>query len=104
MKLKTVVLPAPFGPIRPTSSSGPISRSSSETAVNPPKRMVQRLRCRSGGRGLAVVSIVSGGLSFPQRPDKQSLWPRQNQDDQQGRIQHHPITTEPAKRLGQHRK
>ena len=50
MTLKAVVLPAPFGPIRPTISFFPISMLSSETAVRPPNLMTTR----------SVESMVSG--------------------------------------------
>ena len=36
----TVVLPAPFGPIRPTTSPGLTSNDTSFTATTPPKRTV----------------------------------------------------------------
>src|SRR5438309_11664078 len=39
IKLKTVVLPAPFGPITLTISCGQTSRSRSCTAARPPKRL-----------------------------------------------------------------
>src|SRR2546421_9653866 len=39
IKLKTVVLPAPFGPITLTISLGQTSRSRSCTAARPPKRL-----------------------------------------------------------------
>ena len=42
MRRSSVVLPAPFGPIRPTISSRPIEKLTSFTAVRPPKRLVRR--------------------------------------------------------------
>src|SRR5579859_706807 len=39
MMLKSVVLPAPFGPMRPTISSWATARSTSCTARSPPKRL-----------------------------------------------------------------
>src|SRR6266540_3896576 len=46
--LKIVVFPAPFGPMRPTSSCPSIDRLKSETAVRPPNRIVTFLTSRSG--------------------------------------------------------
>src|SRR4051794_24765863 len=41
MQLNAVVLPAPFGPIRPTISHSSTFRLSPSIAVRPPKRMVR---------------------------------------------------------------
>src|SRR6185437_14924587 len=49
--LKTVVLPAPFGPIRLTISPSPTSRSSSEIARRPPKDNERRSRFRTDPAG-----------------------------------------------------
>src|SRR5262245_46513250 len=43
-----VVLPAPFGPIRPTSCPSPTSRSTSTTARTPPNRTEIPVACRTG--------------------------------------------------------
>src|SRR6266852_3508731 len=58
-RLKHVVLPAPFGPIRPTIS--PVSTVSSTwlTAAKPPKRFVKLRVARSG--------IESGGRTRARR-------------------------------------
>src|SRR3990170_3684727 len=40
MQLKTVVLPAPFGPMRPTISPRPTVISTASKALRPPKFMV----------------------------------------------------------------
>src|SRR5579884_4405619 len=40
MTLNSVVLPAPFGPMMPTSSFSPTCRSTSRSAVSPPNRLV----------------------------------------------------------------
>jgi len=47
MRLKTVVLPAPFGPMSPTISPGRTSKVRSETAVRPPKDLVRPETSRS---------------------------------------------------------
>src|SRR4051812_20393385 len=41
MQLNAVVLPAPFGPMRPTISHSSTDRLSPSIAVRPPKRMVR---------------------------------------------------------------
>src|SRR5919204_1331552 len=51
MRLKTVVLPAPFGPIRPTISPSPTSSETSSTATIPPNRRV-------------TPSIESSGMAY----------------------------------------
>src|SRR5258708_40088315 len=48
MILKTVLLPVPLGPMRPTSSSDPMAKSSALTAVRPPKRIVAFSSWRRG--------------------------------------------------------
>ncbi len=58
MRLKTVVLPAPFGPMSPTNSRSPTVLVSSDTAVNPPKRMVQPSSSSSG------VAMCQADLRF----------------------------------------
>ena len=41
MRLKTVVLPAPFGPMSPTMAPWPTSKEISFTAISPPKDLVR---------------------------------------------------------------
>ena len=53
--LKIVVLPAPFGPISPTSSPGWIAKLNSDTAVRPPKRMVTLRASRSGASEFVIT-------------------------------------------------
>ena len=40
MQLKRVVLPAPFGPIKPQIAPRPTSKETSSSAVTPPNRIV----------------------------------------------------------------
>ena len=47
-ELKTVVLPAPFGPMRPAISPSRIVKLTSSLAVSPPKRFVSFSTSRSG--------------------------------------------------------
>src|SRR6476661_5110553 len=46
MRLKTVVFPAPFGPINPTSAVSPTDRETPLTAFRPPKLFSQSLSSR----------------------------------------------------------
>src|SRR3954468_6559160 len=48
MRRSSVVLPAPFGPMRPTISSRRNSKLTSFTAVRPPKRLVSRSTRKKG--------------------------------------------------------
>src|SRR5450432_3897662 len=102
--LKTVVLPAPLGPIRPTRSVAPISRSIADTAVKPPNCIVHCLRLRSvpGMTNLAhrrarlglwnfANASTSTARAFPQRA-KESLWSQQHQRDEDKRKNDHPIS------------
>ena len=48
MQLTSVILPEPFGPIRPTRSPGCDRRSMSSSATKPPKRLPRPLTSSSG--------------------------------------------------------
>src|SRR5574341_2641334 len=48
MTLKSVVLPAPFGPMMPSRSPARTSNETSRTAVSPPKRLVTRSSVSTG--------------------------------------------------------
>src|SRR5512136_1627756 len=50
MRLRSVVLPAPFGPMRPCTSPTPTSSEAPSTAARPPK--VRRTPCRLSSMGL----------------------------------------------------
>src|SRR5947209_8009600 len=60
MALKTVVLPAPFGPMTEKICPGWTARSTPLTAVTPPNRIVRPLTLR---RDIAT-SRVAGGAGF----------------------------------------
>src|SRR5436853_1848842 len=67
-----VVLPAPFGPIRPKTRPGRTCKLRSLTAVNPPKRLVTRSRTSVGFVSsifsacyVGNVSVVSDSVSEP---------------------------------------
>src|SRR5690349_20371672 len=63
-----VVLPAPFGPISPTSRPGPTSRSTSTTAWTPPKLTEIPVAARTGVIGCpSPGSARRGGDGRPQR-------------------------------------
>src|SRR5438132_6776305 len=55
MRLKTVVFPAPFGPITLMISLGQICKSTSCTAASPPKYLVTLLKA---SRGVPVCSLL----------------------------------------------
>src|SRR5882672_8563278 len=48
MTLKSVVLPAPFGPLTPTIRPCGTSQESPDRAVSPPKDLVTSLNCSRG--------------------------------------------------------
>src|SRR4029077_15527005 len=108
--LKIVVLPAPFGPISPTSSCGSMVRLKSETAVSPPNRIVtcfassscMRLLNRRPGvaiefvRGVAFVAwivrnrVLAPGQHVPQlAASEQTLGTGEHQDDEHDRVDDH---------------
>ena len=56
-----VVLPAPFGPIRPTISPGRTSKVTPSTATTPPNRTVSAsIESVAGGRGAAPEGTTTG--------------------------------------------
>src|SRR5919202_5393538 len=67
MTLKRVVLPAPFGPMMPTSDCSATCRSTCRRAVSPPKRLLtlasssnMALLGWALGRGLLAVDQTTG--------------------------------------------
>src|SRR5919106_4302103 len=89
--LKTVVFPAPFGPIKPYSASGGIVMFSDLTAVRPPNRIVT-LRTESSGRSAKDGPFFlrpqpgPGELAAPE----QTLRAEDHQQYQRERVNHHP--------------
>src|SRR3990172_2170835 len=53
IRLNSVLLPEPFGPMMPCTSPGITARSTSDTAVSPPNRLVRFLTSSSMGPGRA---------------------------------------------------
>ena len=86
MQLKSVVLPAPFGPIRPQIAPRATSKDTSSSAVTPPNRIVSPVDRQQGGRlEVRIVIRASGfrlgqlhGLSVPfiVRLVEASRWPQ----------------------------
>src|SRR6516225_2292100 len=73
MRLSSVVLPAPFGPMTPRISPGATARSTPSTAASPPKRL---RRC------LASSSAMASGLPHP-LAEQAGRTQQQHQNDQQ---------------------
>src|SRR5581483_9810004 len=88
MRLKIVVLPAPLGPIRPTSSPSPRVRSTASTAVSPPKRTVA---FSSWSSGAAMALRAGSDAAFAQPEIEQTLRADDHEHDEQKRINHHAI-------------
>src|SRR3954452_561634 len=63
--LKQVVLPAPFGPIRPRISPGRMSNETSSSATTPPNRIVTFRSASSASAGAATVSVSVSGMCGP---------------------------------------
>src|SRR6266536_1007810 len=77
MTLKSVVLPAPFGPMMPTRSPSPTSKLTSRTAVRPPKRLVTR-----SSVSMLTHSTASSPRADPRRDAHQALGcPAHHQDE-----------------------
>src|SRR5699024_1662712 len=101
--LKTVVLPAPFGPIRPTSAPSSIFMDRSSTARRPPNEMpslitssiaisnalLACLLCRAAGRTLFHKARLDAGIV------------EDHHNDQQDRIDQHAVVVDRAQHLGQ---
>src|SRR6185503_15124675 len=80
MTLNNVVLPAPLGPISPTTSVSPTLKLTLETAVKPPKRLLTLLSSSSTGAPPALEPIGNAAhYAFRHYPDD---------DDQQNAVHH----------------
>src|SRR5882672_3128751 len=97
MRLMSVVLPAPFGPMRPSASPSAMLRSTRSTAVTPPKRFV-RPTVSSNIRG-----SDAGELSRAADLDERHQAARQiDDDDQQDRaLEDVAVILQGAKQLRQ---
>src|SRR5579859_8237510 len=82
MQLKSVVLPAPFGPINPTIERSATSNETSEFAARPPKNLLTCLISR--------MAMVLGG-ALPASPEaakesENSFRHEQNDDDHEDSV------------------
>src|SRR5215470_7529156 len=84
MQLKSVVLPAPFGPMRPTISRGSIESVTFRLATRPPKRLVVPVTERSGAIASALpLEAERGrtrGVARPAGEPRHPPRPRQGQE------------------------
>src|SRR6478736_5749950 len=78
MQLKTVVLPAPFGPISAVISPRRTSNETSSTAVRPPKRMVKWSIVSSGSEFINAIRRPSAVAFFDQRRGNAAALPKRN--------------------------
>src|SRR5215467_14828189 len=64
-RLKTVLLPEPLGPMRPTTVAGSTSKEPFATARSPPKAFVNPATASRGGRPAAVMPTSRSSLLLP---------------------------------------
>src|SRR5277367_4346311 len=83
MLLNRLVLPAPFGPIRPRISPSCTSKLISTLAATPPNDLLTRSTSSSGG----IVRSSRRAHPNTQQTD-QTLWPRQRHQYDQRPIDH----------------
>src|ERR1051326_593756 len=76
--LKSVLLPAPFGPMRAQTSPSATSKVTRSTAVNPPKRTVTSVSSRSAGMSLPEIAVVEHRVHAREQAREAA---RQEQDD-----------------------
>src|SRR5215468_1214238 len=86
MTLKSVVLPAPLGPMMPTISPGATPRETSRTAVNPPKRLVTA----------SSSSIAAPGAEALAEPTDQALGDEAHDDDEEAAVDDEIDAHQPA--------
>src|SRR6185369_15255866 len=78
-RLKSVVLPAPFGPMRPYMSPRAMLNETLESACTPPKRLP--MACASSNMVMAGHRLVaSGEFPFPHGRRQQSGGPEQHHE------------------------
>src|SRR5216117_1281239 len=87
MTLNSVVLPEPFGPMRPRMAPLPTSRSSASSATRPPKRTLRPEQERSA----SLIWENSFGKIFARRPGDQTLGPGEQDDDHQHRVEEEAV-------------
>src|SRR5437773_8533885 len=87
MTLNSVVLPEPFGPMRPRMAPLPTSRSSASSATRPPKRTLRPEQERSA----SLIWGNSFGKILARRPGDQTLGPDEQDDDHQHRVEEEAV-------------
>src|SRR5215475_11796595 len=80
MRLKSVVFPAPFGPMMPTISPAPTTNETSVSALRPPNRLLTERTSRSGA--IALCFPLSGAQA------DQAAREIDHDDHQQDRVEH----------------
>src|SRR5215468_2385515 len=86
MRFTSVVLPAPFEPIRPTTPPGSIASDTPSTATLSPKALVNRCTARS-----VMSRRLPRASDELDRGADQSIRDRQHQHDQDGAEQQLPV-------------
>src|SRR5262245_46020679 len=81
MRLKSVVLPAPFGPMIPTISPAPTANDTSVSARKPPNRLLTERTSRSGGIGPSRLPVAGSQAD-------QAARKIDHDDHQQDRVEH----------------
>src|SRR5579885_1363105 len=77
--LKSVVLPAPLGPMRAQTSPAATAKETASTALRPPKRTVTSARSRRGAASAVIILVAEDGVE----PRQQARQPaRQEEDDE----------------------
>ena len=90
-----MVFPAPFGPIRPTSSPDEIERLTSSTAITPPKRIATAATVKRGRHLCTRHSYNRTPMPAKSAGAKRIIRTSKPAEDQQ------PIVIDEAKHLGQ---
>src|SRR5262245_51951951 len=109
MTLKTVVFPAPLGPIRPYSCPGSTRKDTSLTAIRPPKRIVTpessrraiRPSLAAGRRGVDAEAPAFRKERQELAMAEDSLRPHDHEHDEEKGKEDHAVLRELPKALGQ---
>src|SRR5262245_28553001 len=93
MRLIEVVLPAPFGPRRATSSPAPIVRSTPFSASTAPNRLRAPASSTTGVTAPRLSPILLQGKHLSQQPTFSvgSLWPRAGNGEHTETNEEHPV-------------
>ena len=74
MQFTSVVLPEPLGPIRPSTSRSPRSRSTPASAVTPAKRLTMFLAVSKGMGAFPAAERRGRGSCYPASASITSNW------------------------------